>query len=125
MPVLQAIRTSISEETEFLLQNIGIDPISPRSILKLDEDMGEAMIKMDRVNQVLKVLPMIDCSVCGAPTCQALAQDIVIGDAQLNQCVFIQRTMELKGELSSEESNRILRNIWGFEKTNKYRKIKS
>lgn len=116
---------SISEETEFLLQNIGIDSISPRSILKLDEDMGEAMIKMDRVNQVLKVLPMIDCSVCGAPTCQALAQDIVIGDAQLNQCVFIQRTMELKGELSSEESNRILRNIWGFEKTNKYRKIKS
>lgn len=115
----------ISEEKEFLMQNIGVDTISPRSILKLDEDMGEAMIKMDRVNQVLKVLPMIDCSVCGAPTCQALAQDIVIGDAELNQCVFIQRTMEQRNELTTDESNRILRSIWGFEKTNKYRKIKS
>lgn len=115
----------IIEQKEHLLQNIGIDPITPRSILKLDEDMAEAMKKMDKVNQVLKVLPMIDCSVCGAPTCQALAQDIVTGDAELKQCIFIQRTLEEKGELTSIESNKILKSIWGFEKTNKYRNIKS
>lgn len=114
----------ISEQKEFLLENIGVDSVNPRSIMMLDEDMAEAMRKMDKVNQVIKVLPMIDCSVCGAPTCQAFAQDIVMGDAELKQCVFIQRTMEQKGELTSEESNRILRSIWGFEKTNKYRNIK-
>ena len=85
--------------------------------------MAEAMRKMDKVNQILKVLPMIDCSVCGAPSCQALAQDIVLGDANLKQCIFIQRALEQKGEMTMEEGNRILRKIWGFEKTNKYRKI--
>jgi len=114
----------ITSEKEYLLRNISIEEVKPRSIMKLDEDMAAAMVKMEKVNQVMKVLPLIDCSVCGAPTCQALAQDIVMGDAELKQCVFIQRTMELKGEMTAEESNRILRSVWGFEKTNKYRKLK-
>lgn len=115
---------SIMDHKDYLMDNIGIDNINPRSIMMLDEDMAVAMRKMDKVNQVIKVLPMIDCSVCGAPTCQAFAQDIVMGEAELKQCVFIQRTMEQKGELTSQESNSILRSIWGFEKTNKYRNIK-
>ncbi|HLO90864.1 MAG: [Fe-Fe] hydrogenase large subunit C-terminal domain-containing protein [Chloroflexota bacterium] len=115
----------IIEEKEFLMENIGINSVNPRSIMILDEDMAEAMRKMDKVNQVIKILPMIDCSLCGAPTCQSFAHDIVMGEGELKECVFIQRTMEQNGELTSEESNKILRNIWGFEKTNKYRKIKS
>lgn len=115
---------AIISQKDYLLQHIGIDAVTPRSILKLDEDMAVAMRKMDRVNQVLKVLPMIDCSICGAPSCQALAQDIINGDAKLNHCVFIQRAMEQNGEISKEESARIMREIWGFEKTNKYRNIK-
>lgn len=114
----------ISTQRDYLMSNIGIDAVTPRSILKLDEDMAVAMRKMDKVNQVLKVLPMIDCSICGAPSCQSLAQDIVNGDAELNHCVFIQRAMEQNGELTKDESARIMRNIWGFEKTNKYRNLK-
>lgn len=115
----------ITVEKEYLSQTIGIDPINPRSILVLDQDMGEAMKKMDRVNKILKNLPMIDCSVCGAPTCQSLALDIINGEAELKDCVFIQRTLEQRGELSAEESSKVFRKIWGFEKTNKYRSIKS
>lgn len=116
---------NIVEEREYLMSKISIESVTPRSILKLDEDMAMAMKKMDKVNQILKILPIIDCGICGAPSCQALAQDIVQGNADLNHCIFIQRTLEQKGELSTEESNRILREIWGFEKTNKYRKLKS
>lgn len=114
---------NITTRKDYLRTQMGIESVSPRSILKLDEDMAEAMQKMDKVNQILKVLPMIDCSVCGAPSCQALAQDIVLGDANLKQCIFIQRALEQKGEMTPEEGNRMLRKIWGFEKTNKYRKI--
>lgn len=115
---------SITDKKEFLLNNIKVDPFSPRSILKLDEDMSEAMRKMDRVNQIVKILPMIDCSVCGAPSCQSLANDIVMGEADLKQCIFVQRALEQRNELKTAESNLILRSIWGFEKTNKYRKLK-
>ncbi len=115
---------SILEEKDYLNERMSVGSVAPRSMMKLDENMSEAMKKMDQVNQILKVLPMIDCSVCGSPSCQALAQDIVKGDAELKQCIFIQRTMEQKGELDPAESNIILRNIWGFEKTNKYRRLK-
>ncbi len=114
----------ITECSGFLRDKMGIDSISPRSILKLDEDMAEAMKKMDKVNQILKVLPMIDCSVCGSPGCHSLAIDIVNGEADLKQCIFVQRALEQKGELTPDEGNSILREIWGFEKTNKYRKLK-
>jgi len=114
----------ITEQKEFLLKNISmIEPVKPRSMMKLDENMGEAMKKMERANQIMKVLPMIDCSVCGAPNCQAFALDIVQGRAELKQCVFIKSTLEQRGELNQEESNQILKDIWGFEKTNKYRDI--
>ncbi len=115
----------IIQEKDYLKQTIGIDPVSPRSILVLDQDMGEAMKKMDRVNKIIKTLPMIDCGVCGSPTCQSLALDIVNGQAESKHCVFIQRTLEQKGEMTAEESREIFREIWGFEKTNKYRSIKS
>ncbi|HLN53892.1 MAG TPA: [Fe-Fe] hydrogenase large subunit C-terminal domain-containing protein [Lentimicrobium sp.] len=114
----------IMVEKEYLSQTINIDAISPRSILVLDQDMGEAMKKMDKVNKMLKILPMTDCSVCGAPTCQALALDIINGEADLEDCVFIQKTLEQNGELNNVESNTIFRKIWGFEKTNKYRSIR-
>ncbi len=114
----------IREQKEYLTTHMGVEAVAPRSMMMLDENMMEAMKKMDQVNQILKVLPMIDCSVCGSPSCQALAQDIVKGEAELKQCIFIQRTMEQKGELDPAESNMILRRIWGFEKTNKYRKLK-
>ncbi len=115
---------SIADKKDYLMEHIKVEPFSPRSILKLDEDMSEAMRKMDRVNQIVKILPMIDCSVCGAPSCQSLANDIVMGEADLKQCIFVQRALEQRNELRAAESNLILRSIWGFEKTNKYRKLK-
>ena len=38
----------------------------------------------------------IDCGTCGAPTCRALAEDIVRGSATLHDCVFAMRD-ELAG----------------------------
>ncbi|MCO5267258.1 MAG: ferredoxin, partial [Lentimicrobium sp.] len=114
----------ITSERDFLLNSISIDPIKPRSILKLDENMAEAMKKMDKVNRIMQLLPMVDCGICGAPSCQALAQDIAQGNSTIQQCIFIQRIMEQKGELSLEDTVKVMQDIWGFGKTNKYRDLK-
>jgi ArsR family metal-binding transcriptional regulator len=85
-------------------------------MLKLDEDMSEAMKKMKRVQEISKCLPDVDCGACGSPTCQSFAEDIVQGYSRLNQCVFVQRIFEKKGILTAEESFEIMKGIWGSDK---------
>jgi iron only hydrogenase large subunit-like protein len=66
-------------------------PLKPRSIMKLDKDIKSALIKMKQLNEVLKQLPGLDCSACGNPTCQSLAEDIINGESTLSDCVVLLR----------------------------------
>lgn len=62
--------------------------IKPKRLIILDTDLKEAIKKMERVEEILKGLPNIDCGSCGAPTCRALAEDIVRGTAREEDCIF-------------------------------------
>ena len=93
-----------------------IDEIKPRSMMKLDEDMGEALRKMKLIRQIMQMLPMVDCGACGSPGCQALAEDIVQGRGMMENCIFIQRRYEQKGMLKPEVSAEIMKKIWGANK---------
>ncbi|NVO19281.1 MAG: 4Fe-4S binding protein [Bacteroidetes bacterium] len=106
----------IEEYYPYLRRRISIQEIKPRSMMKLDENMGEAMIKMDKARKIMQILPLTDCGACGAPNCQAFSNDIVQGQASIKQCIFVQKSRERTGELSSEESLSILKEIWGEEK---------
>jgi CO dehydrogenase/acetyl-CoA synthase gamma subunit (corrinoid Fe-S protein) len=45
------------------------------------------------------MLPKIDCGACGAPTCMTFAADVVKGDAETDECVFItMKTFEAKSK---------------------------
>jgi Na+-translocating ferredoxin:NAD+ oxidoreductase RNF subunit RnfB len=101
---------------DYLIRRIHIQEIKPRSMMKLDEDMAEAMKKMDKARQIMEILPLTDCGACGAPNCQAFANDIVQGEASIRQCIFIQKSREHTGELHPEESLTILKSIWGEDK---------
>lgn len=57
--------------------------------LKLDADFSEALKKMDRIEEIHRKLPGLDCGSCGSPTCQALAEDIVRGYAREMDCLFL------------------------------------
>ena len=57
----------------------------------LDDDLDIAMQKMEEIERLLKRLPNLDCGSCGAPTCKALAEDIVRGFGTENDCVFLMR----------------------------------
>lgn len=103
---------------EFLVGKLDLSRVEPRSMVKLDEDMAKAMKKMERVNRLMCYLPGIDCGVCGAPSCLALAEDIVQGEGAISHCVFLQKMME-QSKLDPEHSFKIMKKIWG---TNRFYK---
>jgi len=55
---------------------------------KLDDDIVEALRKAARIEELRKQLPGLDCGSCGAPSCRALAEDIVLGIGKENDCIF-------------------------------------
>ena len=57
----------------------------------LSEDRFEAMRMMMEIDELHAKLPRIDCGSCGAPTCRAFAEDVVKGEASLEDCVVLLR----------------------------------
>lgn len=64
------------------------EPIQPRPIMTLDDDVAKALVKMERLDQITKELPGLDCGACGSPSCRALAEDIIRGIAFETDCVI-------------------------------------
>jgi Na+-translocating ferredoxin:NAD+ oxidoreductase RNF subunit RnfB len=91
----------------------GLDSIHERSMLVMDLDRVKAIEKMNKLDELLKVLPGIDCSACGSPTCRSLAEDIVQGRAELSWCVFLQELYIRKGKITLEDVDQINARIWG------------
>ena len=83
-----------------------------------------ALEKMKKIDEYRARLPQTDCGICGAPTCDALARDIVCDNAELTDCVFIQRNLEARGNMDVQESLKIMEVIWGKAKMNDYVKKK-
>ncbi len=103
---------------EELAAHLRIGKVLPRSMMKLDDNIGEAFKKMAEVNNILEQLPKVDCTMCGAPNCKSLATDIVQGNATIEHCIFIQKRLERQGALSPNESAEKFNDIWGIHKTN-------
>jgi len=110
----------VDEYRKFCSAHIPMQPVEPRSMVKYDVNMKKALEKMDKARQLKKLLPGIDCGACGAPSCEALAQDIVCRDVSLSACIFMKTRFEKEGTLSQESGVEIMEEIWGKERfTNK------
>ena len=110
----------ITSYKEDLQKDINLTKVYPRSMHKFDDDMSKAMKKMNQFNELLKLLPRVDCGVCGAPSCQALSEDIVQEKAHLTDCIFVQKIYEQRGSLSQSDTVKIMKDIWGDERMNPY-----
>ena len=66
-------------------------PLTPNSVMQLDDDITVAMQKMQRMNEIIADLPGYDCGSCGSPTCRAFAEDIVLGYANEMECIHKMR----------------------------------
>lgn len=60
-------------------------------VMKLAENVEDAMRLMQEIDRIGDRLPGLDCGSCGAPTCRALAEDMVRGLAQETDCIFLMR----------------------------------
>lgn len=67
------------------------DSIAPNGAMKLDDDMLEAMRKMERIEKLVEKLPGYDCGSCGSPTCRTFAEDIVQGVARELDCIYLMK----------------------------------
>jgi Na+-translocating ferredoxin:NAD+ oxidoreductase RNF subunit RnfB len=54
----------------------------------IDANRSTAIRKLADIESLFETLPGIDCGSCGAPSCHALAEDIINGTAQESDCVF-------------------------------------
>ncbi len=65
------------------------EPIDPcDDVMKLADNISEAMERMAKMKELLNIFPGLDCGTCGAPSCKALAEDVVRGFASETDCVF-------------------------------------
>ncbi|MBQ9563265.1 MAG: 4Fe-4S binding protein [Lachnospiraceae bacterium] len=66
-------------------------PVEYAPVSALSSNMSEAMAKMSRIQEIHKMLPDIDCGFCGSPTCYCFAEDVVKGNADISECIFMLR----------------------------------
>lgn len=71
-------------------------------VFRLGNNMMESFSRLNQVERLMKKFPGLDCGSCGAPTCKALAEDIVRGNAIETDCVYYLR--ENLHKLSEEVS---------------------
>lgn len=57
-------------------------------VMELDENFVVALNKMNEMERIKAELPGLDCGSCGAPSCSALAEDVVRGFASVDDCIF-------------------------------------
>ena len=49
------------------------------------------MQKMSEIEMLAGSLPALDCGSCGAPTCRAFAEDVVLGGRSVDECIVYMR----------------------------------
>ncbi len=99
----------IRERSRRFDRKIKIDYYEPHGTEVLDEDIAVALQKMDEVSKIQSKLPGIDCGLCGSPSCEALAKDIVLGKASFSYC----------GVLHLNKKHPLMKDIWGDKFTGK------
>lgn len=98
---------------EFLSKQMEVEPILPRQVFHLDETVSGSLEKLERMNALIASLPGIDCGACGAPSCRALAEDMVRGAAVIGQCPFYAlRQIDQEG-LDASVVREIQEQVWG------------
>ena len=104
----------------YLRENLKIGKVAPRSMDKLDDNIAVAMRKMKRSFEINEDLPQVDCRICGYQTCKAFSEAIVNGDADVRQCIFVQRILEQTDKLTTPEALKLMRKVWGEKKIEKH-----
>jgi len=97
MPVARSHMEGADEEYVPWTTGVQFEPV-----FRLGDTMMESFLRLEQVERLYRKLPGLDCGSCGAPTCKALAEDIVRGEASEKDCIYYLR--ENLHKLSQEVS---------------------
>lgn len=86
MPVARSHMDDNPEDMIRWTTDVAYEPV-----FSLGGNMLESFSRLNQVQRLMKKFPGLDCGSCGAPTCKALAEDIVRGDANETDCVYYLR----------------------------------
>jgi ferredoxin len=81
-PDIREVRRLYRERYFFSEEKVEARPIRP-----LDVNLSRAIAKRKEKDALYETLPKIDCGACGAPTCLAFAEDVVRGEAAVEDCL--------------------------------------
>lgn len=81
-----------SRSLKELLKTVGVNAQSVRRVMIAA--MARAMLKQARIDQLAKEQPGRDCGLCGAPSCRAFAEDVVLDRTPARACLFMDWTKE-------------------------------
>jgi iron only hydrogenase large subunit-like protein len=97
MPVACNHLVNVKVEDGYWTEEVNYEPV-----FKLGMDMKESIAMVAKVEELCERFPGLDCGSCGAPTCKALAEDIVRGVASEKDCIHVLR--EFIHKISDEMS---------------------
>ena len=106
----------ILDNPEELKQKLVLDPIMPKPHFAFGNDRFKAMEKMDKAQRIVCFLPGIDCGACGAPNCQALAEDMVNNKAKMSDCTFLQQMWVDEGRIKARKAFLNIKKKWGIDR---------
>ena len=84
MPVAGAHLNGANAANAYWTKKIKFEPV-----FRLGSTLQESMDILQKVEAIAARLPGLDCGSCGAPTCKALAEDVVRGDANERDCIHL------------------------------------
>ena len=97
---------------DYLSGQNSLSAVEPRSGLKLDQEVETAILKLEALRKIELLLPGIDCSACGAPTCHSLAEDIVLERGLISQCPFMELLSLNRGQISPADALDHAESVW-------------
>jgi Na+-translocating ferredoxin:NAD+ oxidoreductase RNF subunit RnfB len=95
MHLIATVPPSTKEFEEEVERRYGTDDFALRAPLKpriLDDgvlDLRERVWRKKRANDIMNILPALNCGLCGAPRCKDHAEDVAAQKADLKDCVFV------------------------------------
>jgi len=99
-----------------LKEKLVLDRILPKPHLIFGNDRVKAMEKIDKAQRIVCFLPGIDCGACGAPNCQALAEDMVNNKAKMSDCTFLQQMWVDEGRIKARKAFLNTEKKWGTDR---------
>ncbi|MCF0145289.1 MAG: 4Fe-4S binding protein [Eubacterium sp.] len=79
------------------------EEVTHQKVNELGLNFREKIRLMAQVEELTKSFPGIDCGSCGAPSCGALAEDIVRGEAKETDCVHVLLRRVLQATVEEKE----------------------